>query len=138
MKPKMVWMALLMLAVWIPLSSMAGEPSRLLTKRQRDLIEQNLIRNLQTDCPQIYVDQVNTLIELKKQYPQYDYDFAIIPLMSKMKCSDCTEERIISALALSYFDSTIARFAIARRSLYDSSERVVKLCVAIEHSWEKS
>jgi hypothetical protein len=138
MKTKMVWLALLMIAVWIPLSSMAGGPSRMLTQRQRDLIELNLLRNLQCNCPQMYVGQVNTLIELKKQYPQYDFDFAIIPLMTRLKNSACPEERIISALALSYFDSAIARFAIVRRGLYDDSERVAKVCQAIERSWEKS
>jgi hypothetical protein len=138
MKPKVVLLVLLTFALWIPFTSFAGEASRTLTKNQMDLIERNILRNLNCNCPQVYVDIVNTLIDLKQRYPEQNFDFAILPLMAEMKCSDCVEKRIISALALSHFDSTIARYAIARRSLYDSSERVIKLCQAIERSWTSS
>ena len=135
MKPKVVLLALLLFALWMPSPSTALEPPRLMTKQKMEQLEQNISRNLQCNCPQLYVDVVNTLIDLNKQYPEQDFNFAIIPLMTEMKSSDNVEKRLISALALSYFDSTIARYAISRRGLYDPSERMTRLCQAIEHSW---
>ncbi len=135
MRPAWICYALLSLLLLIPPALSAEEPQKELTPRQLDLIRQNFVYNLSTCCPDVLVGCMQTMIQLKTTYPAYDFDYAIIPLLSRLKNDERCEVRIQAALALKEFDSEMARFAISRRVDYDPSERVQKICGAIVHSW---
>ena len=135
MNSKSLWTVMIFCMLALPVMIFAGDNPAELTPRQLNLIEKNILYNLENSCSYVYVSTVQTLIDLKDNYPSLNFDYAIIPLMSKLKNDDCTPSRIISALALSHFKSPMARYAIQRRALYDSSERVTKVCSAIVHSW---
>jgi len=137
MKPAWMCCALFAVALLIPPGLSAGDIPNDLTPRQLDMIEKNFVYNLSTCCPDILVSCIQTMIQLKTTYPQHDFDYAVIPLLSRMKNDERCEVRIIAALALSEFDSDLARFAISRRADYDPSERVQKVCGAIVHSWKE-
>lgn len=137
MRPAWICCALLAVLVLNPPALSADEPQKELTPRQLDLVRQNFVYNLTTCCPDILVSCMQTMKQLKTTYPQYDFDYAIIPLLSHLKNDERCEVRIMAAIALAEFDSEMARFAISRRMTYDPAERVQKICGAIVHSWKE-
>jgi hypothetical protein len=118
-----------------PAFAFTDEPVRPLTAEQFSLIEKNILRNLDCCCCEVRANTIQTIIDLKKAYPNENFDYAIIPLMSLLKSDNRYEVRILAALALYQYDSELAKFAISRRALYDSSERVAKHCATLIREW---
>ena len=118
-------------------ASTYGIPTRL-TDTQLDLIKKNVLVNLENSAVEVRADAIQLLIDLRKNFPNADLDFAILPLLNRLKSDDREEIRILSAIALYNFDSELGRFAVERRALYDSSQRVSKQCLNIAHVWNHS
>ena len=111
----------------------SGAPS--LNDAQLSSLRANIADNLQDANVDIRTSTMQLVLELKDAYPAADLDFAIIPLMTVLKNDNVPELRILAACALHAFDSELARFAVSRRALYDSSDRVARLCAAFPRAW---
>ncbi|MCZ7556974.1 MAG: hypothetical protein M5R41_11300 [Bacteroidia bacterium] len=105
-------------------------------ERQAKLIETNVIANLQHPSLEVRAGTMQLLIDMKKEKPQMDLSYAVLPMLETLKSDEKPEFRILAALALYHLDSDLGRFAVERRAKYDSSERVAKHCAALVRSWE--
>ena len=120
-----------------PAFALTDQPAKPLTDKQLSLVEKNILRNLNCNTCEVRANTIQTIIDLKTAYPQQNFDYTLIPLMSILKGDDRYEVRILAALALYQFDSELAKFAVSRRALYDSSDRVAKHCAAMTREWGK-
>jgi hypothetical protein len=111
----------------------SGAPA--LNDAQIASLRANITDNLQDASIDIRTSTMQLVMELKDAYPTADLDFAIIPLMTVLKNDNTPELRILAACALHAYDSELARFAVSRRALYDSSDRVARHCAAIARAW---
>lgn len=119
-----------------PVFAFTDAPVKPLTDKQLSLIEKNILKNLQCTCCEVRANTVQTIIDLQLAYPEENFDYAIIPLMSLLKGDDRFEVRILAAQALYYLDSDLGKFAVSRRALYDSSDRVAKRCATLIREWD--
>ena len=106
-------------------------------EKQAQLIERNVIANLQHPSLEVRAGTMQLLIDMKKTWPEYNLNFAVLPMMETLKSDDKPEFRILAALTLFHLDSELGRFAVERRAKYDSSDRVAKHCAALVKQWEK-
>ncbi|MCZ7556975.1 MAG: hypothetical protein M5R41_11305 [Bacteroidia bacterium] len=106
------------------------------SERQAKLIETNVIANLQHPSLEVRAGTMQLLIDMKKEWPQQDLSYAVLPMLETLKSDEKPEFRILAALALYHLDSDLGRFAVERRAKYDSSERVAKHCAALVKSWD--
>jgi hypothetical protein len=106
----------------------AAEPVSPFSAARMNLVERNLVRSLASPISAIRFDAIQTVIALRRTAAPFDEGSYIIPLMRCMKSDDCPEVRIIAALALSEFNSHLARWSVERHAMYDSSARVAKHC----------
>ena len=119
--------------------AVAGSGNDPLSKDRQGIIEKNFLNSLNHESVNIRADAIQNMIQLKKIYPLYTFDYAIVPLISNLKNDGREEIRILAALALYHFDTERGKFAIERRILYDDSPRVTKLCKDLINTWsEKS
>lgn len=78
------------------------------------------------------------VIDLKRAYPNYDFDYAIIPLMGILKGEDSCPMRMLAALALYEFeDSRMSRFAVLQTFYHCDSERLTKHCKTLVLKWNQ-
>ena len=98
-------------------------------------IRESIAANLADGNIGVRTSTIQLVMELKDTYPDRSFDFAIIPLMNVLKSDEVPELRMQAACALNSYDSELARFAVSRRALYDSNDRVAKLCNAITREW---
>jgi hypothetical protein len=105
-------------------------------EKQAKLIETNVIANLQHPSLEVRAGTMQLLIDMKKEWPQNDLSYAVLPMLETLKSDEKPEFRILAALALYHLDSDLGRFAVERRAKYDSSERVAKHCAALAKSWD--
>jgi len=117
--------------------AVAGEGNKPLSEERQDLIEKNLINNLEHKSVEVRGDAIQTLNPPKTNYPEYEFDYAVLPLISKLKNDQREEIRILAALALYHFDSARGKFAISRRALYDNSPRVTRHCNTLLRTWNQ-
>lgn len=104
--------------------------------RQND-IKTNLLAGLQHPSMEVQADYIQLIIDLKRAYPEYDFDYAIIPLMDKLKNESESGIRIIAALALyEYKDSRMSKFAIQQTAKHDGSKRVARHCETLIRKWD--
>jgi len=107
-----------------------------LSEKRRNDIQKNILAGLEHVSAEIQADHIQLIIDLKRTYPGYNFDYAIIPLMDKLKNESNPNIRILAALALyEYEDSRKCKFAIKQTALHDSSERVVKHCQTLLRKW---
>jgi hypothetical protein len=106
-----------------------------LTDKQLASIRESIISNLTDECCDIRTSTLQLVIELRQAYPTMDLDYAIIPIMRVLKSDDVPGLRILAACALNCFDSDMGRYAVTRRALYDSNDRVAHHCAALMRSW---
>lgn len=137
MKTATITLVVLLALFTAPVFALTDEPVKPLTQDQFSLIEKNILKNLQCKCCEVRANTIQTIIDLKSAYPEENFDYAIIPLMGVLKGDDRYEVRILAALALYQYDSDLAKFAVSRRALYDSSERVARHCASLTREWGK-
>ncbi|MBI5647005.1 MAG: hypothetical protein HY962_08720 [Ignavibacteriae bacterium] len=113
------------------------EPPKQLSEKQLATIRVSIEKNLQDPSAEIRCSTVQLVLELKETYPDLDFDYALIPLIGILKSDECAEMRILAARTLYDFDSELAHFAVSRRALYDSNERVARHCGNLARSWEQ-
>ncbi len=114
----------------------AGPFNPPLSVERQNLIEKNILAGLQHSSQEVQCEYIQLIIDLKRAYPKYDFDYAIIPLMDKLKNESNPCVRIIAALALYEFqDSRLSRFAIQQTAIHDSSVRVARHCGTLIRKW---
>jgi hypothetical protein len=115
----------------------AGENNPPLSKERQEYIKENIVAGLQHRSMEVQADYVQLVIDLKRAYPEYNFDYAIIPLMDKLKNESDAGIRIISALALyEYKDSRKSKFAVQQTAMLDGSERVARHCQTLIRKWD--
>ncbi|MBE0643659.1 MAG: hypothetical protein IH600_06230 [Bacteroidetes bacterium] len=109
-----------------------------LSPERQEIIKTNIIAGLQHSSQEVQADYVQLMIDLKRAYPQYNFNYAIIPLMDKLKNEDNCGMRILAALALYEFqDSRMGRFAVEQTIDHCKSQRLAKFCQTLIRKWDK-
>jgi hypothetical protein len=99
------------------------------TEEKIALIEENLVKDLESTVPGVVIGGVQTVREMKKAVPAHDYSKLIIPLMRIVKDEEADRaERILAALALDEIDSERGNFAISREAEMAKDEVFKTLC----------
>jgi hypothetical protein len=111
-----------------PKPTKTSESTMTLALANQDLIEANILANLGSSIDQVRGDALQLIIDIKNNYPAINMDYAVFPLMSLLKGDENENVRILSAMALSLFDSDRGHFTIRQASKFDSSVRVQKIC----------
>jgi hypothetical protein len=120
----------------VPNSLFAATINPPLSQERQDLIKTNLIAGLEHSSAEVQAHYVQLVVDLKRAYPDYDFDYAIIPLMAKLKSSDNCGMRILAALALyEYQDSRMGRFAVQQTIDHCDSDRLAKFCQTLIRKW---
>ena len=115
----------------------ARESNPPLSSERQEIIEKNIVAGMNHSSVEVQCDYVQLIIDLKRAYPKYDFDYAIIPLMDKLKNESNPCVRILAALALyEYQDSRMSRFAIQQTALLDKSPRVARHCNTLIRKWD--
>jgi hypothetical protein len=135
---KMMMTLMIMFAISaVPNMLFAGETNPPLSQERQEYIKTNVIAGLQHSSMEVQADYVQLVIDLKRAYPEYDFDYAIIPLMDKLKNESDAGIRIISALALYEFqDSRKSKFAVQQTAMFDASDRVARHCQTLIRKWD--
>jgi len=120
-----------------PISFTHAQQAAAPSESQIELIKKNVLSNLQHPSLDVRAGSMQLLIDLKKTWPTYDLDFAILPIMEMLKTDEKDEFRILAALTLFHLDSKLGRFAVEQRAKFDESERVARHCAALIRNWEK-
>lgn len=109
-----------------------NETQRALTKNTIERIERNLIAALQSDNPGLQADAAITLLQVRRQVPDYSWSNSIIPLMCIVNNEDSNAgARIAAALALHELRSERGDFAIVRNARFTSNPRVKHFCLIL-------
>lgn len=127
--------ATLFLTLMFTMNSFAGENlngvekmSKKETKLNYELIELNIVNNLNSPIIEIRANTIQLIIDLKRQKPDANLDYAVFPLMDALKGDASEAVRILSAIALFYLDSEVGNYALQRASKFDESKRVRRQC----------
>ncbi len=108
-----------------------------LTPERQELIKKNLVAGLEHSSTEVQAHYLQLIIDLKRAYPKYDFDYAVIPLMGKLKTNDNCGMRILAALALyEYQDSRLGRFAVQQTIQHCDSDRLAKICKTLIRKWD--
>lgn len=109
-----------------------------LSAERQAVIEKNILAGLQHRSLEVRCDYIQLIVDLKRAYPKYDFDYAIIPLMSKLKNEDADCIRILAALALyEYQDSRMGKFAVQQTAVHESSPRLARHCQTLIRKWDE-
>ena len=135
MNKLMIGITLMALAVAIPVQAQNAAP---LTAQQQELIQKNVLANLKHSSIEVRANTIQLLIDLNKQFPAYDFSYALLPMMETLKSDEKPEFRILAALALYHLDSELGKFAVSRRAQFDASPRVARHCAALIRHWDNN
>jgi hypothetical protein len=137
MKKVLCSVAVLLVLSAVPYSMFAATVNPPLSKERQELIKTNLLVGLNHSSTEVQADYMQLVIDLKRAYPEYDFDYAIIPLMNKLKnCDDCPV-RILAALALYEFqDSRKSRFAVQQTIEHCDTPRLARFCQTLIRKWD--
>lgn len=136
MKKMMMTLMMVFVISAVPNMLFAGETNPPLSQERLEYIKVNVLAGLQHPSMEVQADYVQLVIDLKRAYPEYDFDYAIIPLMDKLKNEAEAGIRIISALALYEFkDSRKSKFAVQQTAMLDDSDRVARHCQTLIRKW---
>jgi len=109
-----------------------------LSPERQEYIETNILAGLAHSSAEVRASYMQLVIDLKRAYPQYDFDYAIIPLMSLLKGEDGCPMRMMAALALYEFeDSRMSRFAVQQTMLHCDSDRLARHCKTLLVKWDQ-
>lgn len=99
------------------------------TEEKISLIEDNLVKDLESPIPGVVIGGTQTVREMKKAVPTHDFSKLIIPLMRIVKDEEADRAaRILAALALDEIDSERGNFAISREAEMSNDEVFKSLC----------
>ncbi len=99
------------------------------TEEKINLIEDNLVKDLESPIPGVVIGGAQTVREMKKAVPTHDFAKLIIPLMAIVKDENGDRAaRIIAALALHEIKSDRGDFAISREGEMSGDEVFKSLC----------
>ena len=122
----------------VPASLSAESSNPPLTDERQDVIRTNLVAGLENSSAEVRASYMQLVIDLKRAYPEYDFDYAIIPLMSILKNEDNCPMRMLAALALYEFeDSRMSRFAVLQTFYHCDSDRLTKHCKTLVLKWHQ-
>ncbi|MFZ1731855.1 MAG: hypothetical protein WBQ23_13125 [Bacteroidota bacterium] len=108
-----------------------------LTPERQELIKKNIMAGLESSSFEVQANHLQLIVDLKRAYPEYDFDYAIIPLMGKLKNNENCGMRILAALALYEFqDSRMGRFAVNQTIDHCNSDRLAKFCQTLIRKWD--
>jgi hypothetical protein len=134
---KKVLITLLLLVVATSGTVLAQVSNPPLSDKRQEQIRENVLAGLEHSSMEVQADYVQLLVDLNRAYPDYNFDYAIIPLMDKLKNESDPGIRILAALALyEYKDSRMSKFAIQQTAKYDGSERVARHCQTLIRKWD--
>jgi hypothetical protein len=137
MKPRMIVMLIIFALSGIQTAAFAGATNPPLSEERQGIIKKNILAGLEHRSMEVRCDYIQLVIDLKRAYPKYNFDYAIIPLMDKLKNEDELSIRILAALALyEYQDSRMSRFAVQQTALHDSSPRLARHCQTLLRKWD--
>ncbi|MBN1448955.1 MAG: hypothetical protein JXA28_13580 [Bacteroidetes bacterium] len=117
----------------IPLAASQGHTK--LPETRQQILKQNILRNLEHRIPDIRTNTLQLLIDLSMTHPEFDLDFALIPVMHILKNDKREGLRILAAVALFHIGGARGHFAVHRRGLYDDSPRVARNCRRLALHW---
>ena len=127
---------LAMLAIPASLSAASSNPP--LSEDRQEIIRTNRVAGLENPSAEVRASYMQLVIDLKRAYPDYDFDYAIIPLMSILKNEDSCPMRMLAALALyEYEDSRMSRFAVLQTFYHCDSDRLSKHCKTLVLKWHQ-
>lgn len=128
-----------MFALWaIPASLSAASSNPPLSEDRQEIIRTNIIAGLENPSAEVRASYMQLVIDLNRAYPDYDFDYAIIPLMSILKNEDSCPMRMLAALALyEYEDSRMSRFAVLQTFYHCDSDRLSKHCKTLVLKWHQ-
>ena len=133
-------LAILAIAVTVSMLSstvLANDVHPPLSKERQEYIKTNILAGLNHKNLEVQGNYVQLIIDLKRAYPEYDFDYCIIPLMDKLKNDDREPLRIFAALALYQFeDSGKGLFAVRQTALLDGSARMRRHCTNLLRKWD--
>ncbi len=105
------------------------ETQRTFTKAKLERIEQDLINAFQSNIPGLQTSAATTLVQVRKQTPEYSWSNSIIPLMRIVNDeSNDADARIAAALALYELRSDRGDYSIVRNARFASNARVKRFC----------
>ena len=115
----------------------AADPPARFTEEKIALIEDNLVKDLESTNPGVVIGGTQTVREMKKAVPAHDASKLIITLMRIVKDESADRaERILAALALDEIDSERGNFAISREAELSSDPVFKSLCANLTRSKE--
>jgi hypothetical protein len=107
------------------------------TEEKIALIEDNLVKDLESTNPGVVIGGTQTVREMKKAVPSHDFSKLIIPLMRIVKDENADRaERILAALALDEIDSDRGNFAISREAEMSKDDVFKSLCANLTKARE--
>jgi hypothetical protein len=107
-----------------------------LSTERQEFIRTNIVAGLENSSAEVRASYMQLVIDLKRAYPEYDFDYAIIPLMAQLKSEESCPMRMMAALALYEFeDSRMSRFAVQQTIHHCDSERLTRHCKTLIAKW---
>ncbi len=137
MKKVVCTVAALLVLCAVPSALFAASVNPPLSEERQELIKTNLLVGLDHSSTEVQADYMQLVIDLKRAYPEYNFDYAIIPLMKKLKNCDNCGVRILAALALYEFqDSRKGRFAVEQTIAHCDIPRLSRFCQTLIRKWD--
>jgi hypothetical protein len=107
------------------------------TEEKIAIIEENLVKDLESKNPGVVIGGTQTVREMKKAVPTHDFSKLIIPLMRIVKDENSDRaSRILAALALDEIDSERGNFAISREGEMSNDDVFKSLCANLTKAKE--
>lgn len=136
MKSLVYAMFALLVTLSVPSDLFAAATNPPLTSERQEFIRNNLVAGLDNSSAEVRASYMQLVIDLKRAYPEYDFDYAIIPLMSQLKSEESCPMRMMAALALYEFeDSRMSHFAVRQTIHHCDSERLSRHCKTLIAKW---
>jgi hypothetical protein len=108
------------------------ETQRTLTKANVGRIEKDLIKAFESNSPGLQASAAITLIQIRREMPEYNWSNSIIPLMHIVNGEDNdADARIAAALALYDLRTDRGDYSIVRNARFTSNDRVKRYCLML-------
>ena len=112
-----------------------NETQRTLRKANVERIEKNLIKAFRSNSPRLQASAAITLMQIRREMPEYNWSNSIIPLMRIVNGEDNdADARIAAALALHDLRTDRGDFLIVRNARFTSNDRVKRHCLLLAAS----
>ena len=126
----------LLVTLSVPGDLFAAATNPPLSPERQEFIRNNIVVGLESSSAEVRASYMQLVIDLKRAYPEYDFDYAIIPLMAQLKNEEACPMRMMAALALYEFEnSRMSRFAVQQTIYHCDSERLTRHCKTLIAKW---